>query len=1044
MARRLAGDGLSDQELIGAHPELLPELAQELKKVGMIMEARRRARASSAGVAGDETRASTSTGIEGGGDRSRDAGAWGVGGASAGLIAGYAIQEEIHRGGQGVVYRAVQSGTSRIVAVKVMREGPFAGPHDRARFEREVHILAQLRHPNIVTIHDSGVAAGCHYFVMDYVAGRPLDRFIEERRTAAGSGCQPAVDLESAVALFATVCEAVNAAHLQGVIHRDLKPGNVIVDEQGQPRVLDFGLAKFTPTDVDPGGDVPGSPGRAMTATGQFIGSLPWASPEQVEGAPGRIDLRTDVYSLGVMLYQVIGGCFPYDVSGSFREVVSNILTRDPQRPSGLRRGGHDARARWAGSRQWSSGRRRGRAAMDELDTIVLKCLAKDRERRYQSAGELARDLRRFLAGEPIEAKRDSVGYLLRKQLRRYRVPAGVVAAFLVVIIAGLAVSLRLWQVAAAQRDEAVLARGAERAHRLRAERARDAAQAARSEAESARADQEAEAARAGAVSAFLRDMLASADPESSRERDVTVRELLDEASQQLEAGSLLERPEVELAVRTTVGKTYRSLGRYPAAEPHLERAAALAERLHGREGAEWAEARFELGSLWSEMGRAADAQEAYEDALRVFRRLAGEDDLRVARVLASLGPLLYSRGKISEADAASRQALWIRQQRLPRRHALIADSLSGVARIAWGEGKLDEAEELLRAALEIDQDADERPRMRAARGLNNLAELMRDRGRYADAEPLYTRSLSIRRQLLGDEHPDVARAMYNLAQLYWDQERYGEARDLHAAALAMRRRLLPESHPDIASSLTGLAAAQRALGERASAIENVELARDIHYRNEGERGTNYQSAIANLGTLYFEAGRYDEAEAMLRRSHDLLREILGPTRPAVGEKAYNLALLLKLRGRFADSEPFMREALGIFRSTYGAAHASIAAVLQNLSEVLMELERFEEAETALRECLDMRLNRLPTEAWLVGTTRSLLGEALSRQRRFEEAQPLLLEGFAAIDAHPKVPVAWKRRAAERVARLYEAWGKPEFVATWRERYPDSQPAEGE
>ncbi len=202
---------------------------------------------------------------------------------------GYQIIREVHRGGQGIVYQAFQKSTRRKVAIKVMKEGPFASSSDRARFDREVQVLGQLKHPNIVAIHDTGVAAGCHYFVMDYISGQPLDVHM------AGGEHSIAGTLE----LFAKICEAVNAAHLRGVIHRDLKPGNIRIDDAGEPHVLDFGLAKVAIM-----GSVGVSPAEsvAMTVTGQFVGSLPWASPEQAEGAPGKIDLRTDVYSLGVVL----------------------------------------------------------------------------------------------------------------------------------------------------------------------------------------------------------------------------------------------------------------------------------------------------------------------------------------------------------------------------------------------------------------------------------------------------------------------------------------------------------------------------------------------------------------------------------------------------------------------------------------------------------------------------------------------------------------------------------------------------------------------
>lgn len=317
-------------------------------------------------------------------------------------IQGYEIRREIHRGGQGIVYQARQLATRRDVAIKVMKQGPFATLADRGRFEREIDTLGRLNHPNIVAVHDAGVASGFHYFVMNYIDGATLDEALVGEHGA--SRPETGLVLEK----FIKVCDAVNAAHLRGVIHRDLKPSNIRVDREGEPHVLDFGLAKTLENDAD----------TAMTRTGQFVGSLPWASPEQLEGASNRIDLRTDVYSLGAILYQLLTGRLPFDVGSNLRAAFDSILNRDPAAPSSI--------VRAAG----------GPRLDDELDTIVLKCLTKDRERRYQSAGELARDLRRYLNGEPIEAKRDSALYVIRKLLVRYRLRA--TAAALAVVMLGV------------------------------------------------------------------------------------------------------------------------------------------------------------------------------------------------------------------------------------------------------------------------------------------------------------------------------------------------------------------------------------------------------------------------------------------------------------------------------------------------------------------------------------------------------------------------------------------------------------------------------
>jgi tetratricopeptide (TPR) repeat protein len=326
-------------------------------------------------------------------------------GLSGGDIAGYEILEELSRGGQGIVFRALQRSTKREVALKILREGSYASSAARRRFEREIELVASLSHPHIVTVFDSGETAdGRKYFAMDYVRGQPLGRFV------AASRASPAEKLR----LFSRICQAVNYAHQRGVIHRDLKPSNILVDEAGEPHVLDFGLARQV------------ARGDAMTTTGQVAGTLPYMSPEQARGMPDAVDVRSDVYALGVMLYELLTGTYPYPVEGDTIQVLKHIAETPPERPSRVWRRSRDLGESWRGP-----GKPR---RFDELETIVLKALAKERAQRYQTAGELARDIDHYLLGEPIEARRDSGWYMLRKALYRYRIAAGIVAAFAVLI----------------------------------------------------------------------------------------------------------------------------------------------------------------------------------------------------------------------------------------------------------------------------------------------------------------------------------------------------------------------------------------------------------------------------------------------------------------------------------------------------------------------------------------------------------------------------------------------------------------------------------
>ncbi|MCK4341177.1 MAG: protein kinase [Phycisphaerae bacterium] len=416
--RRDAGEVLSDEMIISEHPELMPKLAERLSVLRSMDVVERLADTGATPQTGGHTD-DYHVGLLPAADQLE-------------LLTGYEVLGEIHRGGQAIVYKAAEPSTRRLVAIKVVYGGQFARSRDRLRFDDEVQILRRLNHPNIVAVRHSGSARGLSYFVMDFIEGSSLDDY-------TSNGLRPARDT---VELFAKICEAVSAAHLKGIIHRDLKPGNIRIDNDGEPHILDFGLAKYLQEDSD---DAPLL--QWVTAPGDFVGTLPWASPEQVI-SPGEADTRSDVYALGLILYHMLTGQFPYSVNGDVRSVFNNIVEAEPRKPRTFRR-----------------------EIGNEIETIVLKCLAKEPERRYEHAGALARDLRRYLAGKPIEAKQDSAWYVLRRHAQRHRRFVMLAAISLPVVVFLLALTLAKVmesQDLARQRDRAMYAEGeAKAAHRL-------------------------------------------------------------------------------------------------------------------------------------------------------------------------------------------------------------------------------------------------------------------------------------------------------------------------------------------------------------------------------------------------------------------------------------------------------------------------------------------------------------------------------------------------------------------------------------------------
>jgi len=750
---------------------------------------------------------------------------------------GYEIVREIHRGAQGVVYQAIQKATRRKVALKVLLDGAFASPADRNRFEREIAILSQLDHPHIVAIHDSGVTEGRHWFVMDYVSGPPLDAWLAQSRRST----------TEILRMMIRICDAVHAAHLRGIIHRDLKPGNIRIDAGGEPRILDFGLAKSVNGFI---GQFDGEEGRMVTVTGQFIGSLPWASPEQAEGNPARIDMRSDVYSLGVILYQLLTGGFPYEVVGHLRDVLDNIMRAEPTRPSTV-----------------------GRGINDEVETIVLKSLSKEPQRRYQSAHELARDIERYLSGAPIEAKRDSGLYVLRKTLRRFRVPVAVIVAFVVLLAVG---STLLW-----------------RAERRSAERA-EAAVAARTAADRALA------ARDAATGFLLTDMLGAVDPRDGDGRSVRVVEALDAG-----VGSVAERfgndPPTDAHVRSLIGSAYHALGLYAAAEEQRNAALAL-QRRHGDPPA-LAEALLDLGQTLIRMGRHDEAIALATEAVGIRARIDGTAAVSTALARGVLASALAGTGRYEDAAQLERESLDALRAALANDDIRVARAVHQLGVRLRTLRRADDAEPLLREAHET------LVRLRGPNALEtmvaagNLANCLLHLGRADEALPLLEASVDARRTVVGADDPRLAAALQRLAEArFYVLGDAARAEPAVAEAASIRTRRLGADHLHTANSLHlhGLALVDL---DRADEAEPL-LIEALRIRLGRLPSDHRQIAEARsaLGHAIATQGRLDEALPLLRRGAESLRDALGAADPATKRAARNLADALTAAGHHAEA----------------------------------------------------------------------------------------------------------------------------------------------
>ena len=655
-------------------------------------------------------------------------------------IGGYKVLGVLGEGGMGIVYEAEQQSPRRRVALKVIRSD-VASRRMLRRFEHEAQVLGRLQHAGIAQIIEAGVARSGGggpqpFFAMEFVRGQPITGYADE----AGLGVRARLEL------LVSVCEAVEHAHQKGVIHRDLKPANILVDQSGQPKVLDFGVARMTDADV--------RTTTWQTGAGQLIGTVPYMSPEQVAGDPAELDTRADVYALGVVGYELLSGRLPCDLEKkAIAEAVRIIGEVEPVPLSAIRR-----------------------SFRGDLDTIISKALAKDKQQRYQSAAALADDLRRYVRNEPILARPLSTFYQLRKLAIRHKSPF-ILATLLVLVMVAFG-GVAAWQAVdiADERDRAVAARVAERQARVRAEQ----------------------------IQRFLEDMLASVNPRTGR-HDVTVREVLDASAQRLEP-ELDGQPAVRAAIHQTIGRSYGSLGLYEQGAAQHVHALRIRRQLHGEDHPDVVESMNDLAALRYYNGQYDQAERLYVDALQLGRRVLGPEHEQVTSIMNNLAVLYRFTNRLPEAETLYFEALEIDRRRLGDEHEEIAVRWNNLGALYFRQGRLAEAEELYRRALGVRQRLLSADHPLIAQSMNNLAAALRGQGQLDEAEGYYRQALEIRRRVLPPSHPDLARSMLGYARLLMTLGKVAEAEALLHEALSIRRETLPAGDWRTASAASLLA----------------------------------------------------------------------------------------------------------------------------------------------------------------------------------------------------------------------------------------------